>query len=34
MEVLGIGDRRGEKLVKDMGVIGGDGLEKGGVLQR
>jgi len=26
-EVIGIGDR-GEKLVKDMGMIGGDGTEK------
>jgi len=30
-EVIGIGDRRGEKLEKDMGMIGGDGPEKGGV---
>jgi len=25
MEVIGIGDRRGKKLMKDMGMIGGDG---------
>jgi len=31
MEVIGIGDRRGEKLVKDMGMIEGDRLEEGGV---
>jgi len=31
-EVIGIGDRKGEKSVKDMGMIGGDGAEKGGVL--
>jgi len=30
-EVIGIGDRRGEKLVKDMGMIGSDRPEKGGV---
>jgi len=29
--VIGIEDRRGEKLVKDMGRIGDDGPEKGGV---
>jgi len=28
--VKGIGDKRGEKLVKDMGMIGDDGPEKGG----
>jgi len=27
-EVIGIGDRRGEKLMKDMGIIAGDGQEK------
>jgi len=30
-EVIGIGNRRGDKLVKDMGMIGGDKTEKGGV---
>jgi len=30
-EVTGIRDRRGEKLVKDMGMIGGDEPEKVGV---
>jgi len=30
-KVIGIGDRKGEKLVKDMGMIGGDGPEKGEV---
>jgi len=28
-EVIGIGDRRGEKLMKDMGMIGGDRQKKG-----
>jgi len=27
-EVIGIGDRRGYKLVKNMGMIGGDGPER------
>jgi len=30
-EVIGIGDSREEKLVKDTGMIGCDGPEKGGV---
>jgi len=30
-EIIGIGDRREEKLVKDLGMIEGDGAEKGGV---
>jgi len=30
-EVIGIGDRRGEKLVKAIGMIGDDGPEKGRV---
>jgi len=31
MEVIRIGDRRRETFTKDMGMIGGDGPEKGGV---
>jgi len=30
-EDIGIGDRRGGELVKDMGMIRGNGPEKGGV---
>jgi len=31
-EVIGIGNRRGKKFLKDMGMIGGDRTEKGVVL--